>query len=172
MDSATTSAILGVLGSMGTAALGYYLGRREGRRRELQEAYGSWLSALRAFLAEESALVTFDHVEGLKSAHPEVAGITASPSGRNRQQHVRDIQSSRARLDDSRSKVLLVERSDLFAAKIRKLSGLVVDGREADSPSAYGPVFAMIEVHREVRSALDELEENLRKHHPALRRAG
>jgi len=165
-------ALVSVSGAIATALLGYHLGRRDIRRKELHEGYISWVDALRATLDERAALVMYDHVEKLKRTHPEAAQITPSPSGRTRPEHVRQVRASDTRLRDREMNLLLLERSADYVSTIRKLTELAIVRCSSSERDAYAGVFESIGIQKAVAEGMFDLQERLRTDHPRLKRAG
>lgn len=165
-------ALVSVSGAIATALLGYHLGRRDSRRRELHEGYISWVDALRATLDERAALVMYDHVEKLKQTHQEAAQITPSPSGRTRPEHVRQMRAADARLRDREINLLLLERSADYVSAIRKLTELAIARSSSSERDEHTGIFESIGIQKTVAEEMFDLQERLRTDHPILKRAG
>lgn len=167
---AIVSAFIGLSGSLGAVGLAYYLGRRGARRRDLHEAYTSWVAAIRAVVKERAALTAYDHIEAIKKGHPIAAGIAPSPSGRTRAEHVRDLHAAEARLNDRGTNLRLLEPSHEYSEGARYLTACVLASRASSGDDIYGPMFESIGLEKTVAAALGDFEEKLKRDHPTLKR--
>jgi hypothetical protein len=166
------AALVGAMGAIATALVGYYVGNRDSRRKELREAYTSWVDAVRATLDERAALVMYDHVESLTRTHPEAAKVTSSPAGRTRPEHVREVRAAETRLRDRETNLLLLEPSEGYVSTIRKLTELVMARPSSTGRDEYSRVFESIGIQKIVADGVLDLQERLRTDHPRLKRAG
>ena len=105
----------------------------------------------------------------LESDH--LKDMPSSPSGRFREEHVRDKFRTSGRLKSTTARLLLLEPHDQFAGRVKEVSNIDFIGMKVDDELKFADTFEKI-INYE-RARLKELEmfmQKVRDSHPQLKR--
>ncbi|MBN1450424.1 MAG: hypothetical protein JW963_05355 [Anaerolineales bacterium] len=118
--------VIGIVGSLVTTIVNNNFTMKKARREILLAAYVEWAQALHHAIDEAERLWVFDDIEKIKKKDlsGKLKDIPSSPSGKTREEQVKDYQSAMDTLHATQARVLLVERNSRLRAEIEDVSNL------------------------------------------------
>ena len=163
--------LIGLVAGISTTFLSDRFSRSRIERQEIISAYVEWSVSVNELIMESKLLEVYDHVEKLKRESADLKNIPSSPSGRSRQEHVRDKFQASSRLKTATARLLLLEPSNQFAEQIKIVSNIDFIEMKLDEELKSTDTAQQIFAYE--RAKLEDLEkfmQRLRDTHPQIKR--
>jgi len=156
--------LIGILGGLTTTCLSHRLVRTKSQRQELVSAYTDWSGRLHHALEEWKNLALYDHVEQLKRKSTQLRDISSSPSGRTREDIVRNKLTAFNELESTCCRLLLLEPLDEYANRVLQISEIKITADPGRLPEVFLKYVDSKKV--DVRALMRDLQSK----HPLLRK--